>query len=297
MANINSRTVREYILDTEQRFNEGELYYGHGTSEALDEAAWLVGSALGILPGGLDAELDRELTGDELARLDALVTRRINERIPVAYLLKEAWFAGHRFYIDQRALIPRSLIGEYVLEHFQPWIDEHRVHDVLDLCTGSGCIAIAVALEFPEARVDAADISVDALAVAERNVHEYGLADRVTITQSNVFENLPGRQYDVIVSNPPYVPRSSMLELPAEYKHEPELALVAENEGLSIVAEILFRSAAYLRPGGILIVEVGESREALEQRFPEIPFTWLAHGSGEDSVFLLSRSDLPLPRN
>jgi ribosomal protein L3 glutamine methyltransferase len=228
MANINSRTVREYILDTEQRFNEGELYYGHGTSEALDEAAWLVGSALGILPGGLDAELDRELTGDELARLDALVTRRINERIPVAYLLKEAWFAGHRFYIDQRALIPRSLIGEYVLEHFQPWIDEHRVHDVLDLCTGSGCIAIAVALEFPEARVDAADISVDALAVAERNVHEYGLADRVTITQSNVFENLPGRQYDVIVSNPPYVPRSSMLELPAEYKHEPELALVAE---------------------------------------------------------------------
>ena len=297
MVNNDSHTVRKTILDTEQRFKKGDLYYGHGTSEALDEAAWLVGSALGILPRDLDAELDRELTGDELASLDALVTRRIDERIPVAYLLNEAWFAGHRFYIDQRALIPRSLIGEYVLEHFQPWIDEHKVHDVLDLCTGSGCIAIAVALEFPEARVDAADISVDALAVAERNVREYGLADRITIIQSDVFENLPGRRYDIIVSNPPYVPHSSMPELPEEYKHEPELALVAENDGLSIVAEILFRSLGYLKPNGILIVEVGKSREALEQRFPEIPFTWLAHGSGEDSVFLLYRSDLPLPGN
>lgn len=297
MVNNNSHTVREYILDTEQRFNEDDLYYGHGTSEALDEAAWLVGSALGIPPSDLDAELDRELTGDELASLDALVTRRIDERIPVAYLLNEAWFAGHRFYIDQRALIPRSLIGEYVLEHFQPWIDEHRIRDVLDLCTGSGCIAITVALEFPEARIDAADISIDALAVAERNVREYRLADRVTIIQSDVFENLPGRCYDIIVSNPPYVPRSSMLELPEEYKHEPELALVAEDGGLSIVEKILFRSADYLKPGGILIVEVGESRDTLEQRFPHIAFTWLAHGSGEDSVFLLNRSDLPLPGN
>lgn len=297
MQDKRNKTIGEYILGCRDRFERSDLWYGHGTSEALDEAAWLVGSTLGILPGDLDAELDRELSGDELARLDALVRRRVDERIPVAYLLNEAWFAGHRYYIDERALIPRSLIGEYVLEHFQPWIDEHRVHDVLDLCTGSGCIAIAVALEFPEAMVDAADISVDALAVAERNVCDYGLADRITIIQSDVFENLPGRRYDIIVSNPPYVPRSSMLELPEEYKHEPELALVAENEGLSIVAEILLRSADYLKPGGILIVEVGESREALEQRFPDIPFTWLAHGSGEDSVFLLIREHLPAPNS
>ena len=259
---------------------------------ALDEAAWLVGSAIGLAPDQLDGALERELTVSEIDQLDALVRRRIEERIPVAYLLNEAWFAGHRFYIDERALIPRSLIAEYILEHFQPWIDEGRVNTVLDLCTGSGCIAIAVALEFPQAHVDAADISADALTVAVKNVEAYDLGDRVELIQSDLFDALDDRRYDIIVSNPPYVPPSSMPELPEEYKHEPELALVAEDNGLELIASILAQASGHLNEGGLLIVEVGESREALEQRFPHLPFTWLGHESGEETVFLLNRADL-----
>jgi ribosomal protein L3 glutamine methyltransferase len=293
MTTSTSQTVREYILDTAQRFEHARLYYGHGTSEPLDEAAWLVGSTLDLLPGELDDHLDHRLDSAETERLDKLVDRRISERVPVAYLLNEAWFAGHRFYIDERALIPRSLIAEYILEHFQPWIDLSRVQNVLDLCTGSACIAIAIALEFPQAHVDAADISADALTVGVRNVQEFQLSDRVELIQSDLFEALSGRRYDIIVSNPPYVPHSSMLQLPEEYRHEPELALAAEDSGLDIVARILAQAGGFLNPGGLLVVEVGESREALEQRFPQIPFTWLAHESGEDSVFLLKQSDLP----
>lgn len=293
MAQGTAQTVREYILETEQRFDRAELYYGHGTSEPLDEAAWLVGSALGLAPEALDNHLDQVLDPEQITVLQDLVERRVRERIPVAYLLNEAWFAGHRFYIDERALIPRSLIAEYVLEHFQPWIDETRVHKVLDLCTGSGCIAIAVALEFPQAHVDAADISADALSVALKNVQDYELGERLELIQSDLFSGLEGRRYDVIVSNPPYVPHSSMLQLPEEYRHEPALALAAEDSGLDIVTRILMQAATYLNEGGVLIVEVGESREALEQRYPEIAFTWLAHESGEDSVFLLKKPDLP----
>lgn len=292
MADSTTPTIREYILATEQRFNRAGLHYGHGTSEPLDEAAWLVGSALGLLPEAIDDHLEQNLDPEETARLDALVERRINERIPVAYLLNEAWFAGHRFYIDERALIPRSLIAEYVLEHFQPWIDEECVHTVLDLCTGSACIAIAIALEFPQTHVDAADISADALQVALKNVQDYQLGERVELIQSDLFAQLGNRRYDIIVSNPPYVPHSSMARLPEEYRHEPELALAAEDSGLDIVARILVQAAAHLNEGGLLMVEVGESREALERQFPEIPFTWLAHESGEDSVFLLKQSDL-----
>lgn len=285
-------SVGRYIYQTEQKFLSSDLFYGHGTFEALDEAAWLVGSAIGVSPAELDDALERVLTASEIDQLDALVMRRIKERIPVAYLLNEAWFAGHRFYIDERALIPRSLIAEYILEHFQPWIEEENITRVLDLCTGSGCIAIAVALEVPGARVDAADISADALAVALKNVHDYGLGERVELVQSDLFDALAGRRYDIIVSNPPYVPPSSMLELPREYRHEPELALVAEDNGLDIVAKILAQAADHLKEGGLLIVEVGESREALEQRFPDLPFTWLGHESGEETVFLLNRADL-----
>lgn len=285
-------TVGQYIYQAEAQFLDSDIFFGHGTMEALDEAAWLVGSAIGLAPAELDDALERELTASEINKLDALVRRRIDERIPVAYLLNEAWFAGHRFYIDERALIPRSLIAEYILEHFQPWIEEDRIQSVLDLCTGSGCIAIAIALEFPETHVDAADISADALKVAIKNMQDYGLGDRVELIQSDLFEALGNRHYDIIVSNPPYVPPSSMLALPQEYKHEPELALVAEDNGLDIVGRILAQAAEHLNEGGLLIVEVGESREALEQRFPHMPFTWLSHESGEETVFLLNRNDL-----
>jgi ribosomal protein L3 glutamine methyltransferase len=285
-------TLRDYILQTEENFDQAKLHYGHGTIEALDEAAWLIGSALGINPDDLDNFLDRTLTQDELQRLDDLVTKRIETRKPVAYLLNEAWFAGHRFYIDERALIPRSLIGEYIQEQFQPWIDVNRVHSVLDLCTGSGCIAIAMALEFPEANIDAVDISTDALAVAKRNVADYALEDRVNLIQSDMFEEIKGRHYDLIISNPPYVPQSSMDLLPAEYNHEPTLALKAEDEGLAIINSILENATSYLNEGGFLVVEVGESRDAVDEKFPDIPFTWLTHESGEEAVFLLGKKNL-----
>lgn len=286
-------TVRDFVHWVEAEFENTSLFFGHGTDNALDEAAWLISAAIAIAPHDLDEYANKAVDEATAERIRTLVHKRTATRIPLAYLVHEAWFAGHRYYVDQRVLIPRSLTGEYILEHFQPWISENRVNDVLDLCTGCGCIAIAVALEFPGARVDATDISLEALVVAQRNVRDYGLADRVTVHQSDVFDNLGGRQYDVIISNPPYVPPSSMTTLPLEYRHEPELALVAQAGGLAIVERILVQAARYLRPGGILMVEVGESRPALERRFPDIPFTWLAHASGEDSVFLLKKSDLP----
>lgn len=285
-------SLREYILQTEENFDQADLHYGHGTIEALDEAAWLTGSALGINPDDLDTFLDRTLTQDELQLLDGLVTERIETRKPVAYLLNEAWFASHRFYIDERALIPRSLIGEYIQEQFQPWIDISNVHSVLDLCTGSGCIAIAMALEFPDAKIDAVDISTDALAVAKRNVTDYALEDRVNLIQSDMFEEIECKQYDLIISNPPYVPQSSMELLPAEYDHEPTLALKAEDEGLAIIKNILENAPSYLNEGGFLVVEVGESRDAVDEKFPMTPFTWLTHESGEEAVFLLNKRDL-----
>lgn len=285
-------SLRSYILQTEQRFEKANLHYGHGTMTPLDEAAWLVGSALGIESEKLDDALEKKLNNNEVELLEKLTTERIETHKPVAYLLNEAWFAGHRFYIDERALIPRSLIGEYILEQFQPWVDINKVHSVLDLCTGSGCIAIATALEFPDAKIDATDISTDALAVAKQNVADYSLADRVNLIQSDLFEALEGKRYDLILCNPPYVPQSSMEQLPAEFNHEPSLALKADDDGLAIVKIILGTASHYLNDGGILIVEVGEIRDAVDERFPNNPFTWLAHESGEEAVFLLSKKDL-----
>ncbi len=285
-------TLRAYILQTEDKFDQANLHYGHGTMAPLDEAAWLVGGALGINPDAIDNSFKRVLNNNEVKSLDQLVAERIETRKPVAYLLNEAWFASHHFYIDDRAVIPRSLIGEYIQEQFQPWIDKSNMHSVLDLCTGSGCIGIATALEFPHAIVDAADISADALTVAERNVADYALEERVNLIQSDLFEELRGKHYDLIISNPPYVPQTSMERLPAEYSHEPALALKAEDDGLAIITKILANAGNHLNEGGFLIVEVGESRDAVEKRFPEIPFTWLTHESGEEAVFLLSKKDL-----
>ncbi len=289
---INGISLRAYILQTERQFDQANLHYGHGTMEPLDEAAWLIGSALGIESEQLDSFLEKVLTNNEIKRLDRLITERIDTHKPVAYLLNEAWFAGHRFYIDERAVIPRSLIGEYIQEQFQPWIPMERVHTVLDLCTGSGCIAIATALEFPNVSVDAADISTDALAVAKRNVTVYALEKRVTLIQSDLFDALKDKRYDLIISNPPYVPQTSMDILPAEYNHEPAIALKADDDGLAIITAILATAANHLNDGGYLMVEVGESRNAVDKKFPEIPFTWLAHESGEEVVFLLSRNEL-----
>ncbi len=293
---LNSRrqaaTVRQLVLWGEKQLLQAGIAFGHGTDNALDEAAWLVGSTIGITPDALDRSLDRHLNPEQVAAVHRIIDARIRNRKPAAYLLQEAWFAGLRFYVDERVIVPRSLIGEFVLEQFQPWIDGARVHRVLDLCTGSGCIAVALAKAFPQAGVDAADISAEALDVARINVAAYGLDDRIRLLRSDLFDALGGEKYDLIVSNPPYVSAGELAALPEEYRHEPQLALASGTDGLDAVTRILTEAADHLLPGGILVVEVGNSRPALEQRFPQLPFMWLCTQTGDESVFLLDQAQL-----
>jgi ribosomal protein L3 glutamine methyltransferase len=285
-------TVAELIRGVEKEFARAGLYFGHGTDNALDEAAWLVGSALQLAPHELDAHLEDRPTPAQQNAIRALVEKRINTRQPLAYLLQEAWFAGLKFYVDERVLVPRSLTAEFIAERFQPWIDPARVRRILDLCTGSGCMAIACAYAFPEARVDAADISQAALAVARINVENHGLRERVQLIHSDLFSGLSDARYDLIVTNPPYVARAEMETLPPEYRHEPALALASGAQGLDAVTRILAAAPAHLNPGGILVAEVGNSAAALQQRFPSVPFTWLTTAMGDESVFLLTAAQL-----
>ena len=285
-------TVRQLVFWSERELLKAGVAYGHGTDNALDEAAWLVGSAIGVAPADLDSELDRIADPSRVAAARRIVEMRISTRKPAAYLLREAWFAGLRFYVDERVIVPRSLIGEFVLEQFQPWIEAVNVRRALDLCTGSGCIAVAVAKAFPHATLDAADVSADALEVARINVATYSLEGRIRLVRSDLFGNLAGERYDLIVSNPPYVPAGELAWLPEEYRHEPGLALASGPDGLDAITRILAQADEHLAPGGILVVEVGNSREALEQRFPRVPFLWLCTRSGDESVFLLDQAEL-----
>lgn len=290
------RTVADWIGWAEARFLEADLHYGHGTENALDEAAWLVGSVLDVAPDDLEDALERHPTPAQHARIEALVADRIRTRKPLAYLLNEAWFAGRRYYVDERVIVPRSHLAEFIGERFQPWIQVDRVQRILDLCTGSGCIAIATAHAFPLARVDAVDIAPEALAVAAINVERHGVAERVALIRSDLYAALDGRRYDVIVSNPPYVPSWEMRELPAEYGHEPRIALESGESGLDTVLRLLKGGAEHLEPGGILLVEVGNSCTALQEALPEVPFLWLSTTSGDESVFLLTAKDLAAHR-
>jgi ribosomal protein L3 glutamine methyltransferase len=292
LDNPSPRTVADFIGWTERRFEESGLYFGHGTDNALDEAAWLVGSALKLAPHELDEHLDEELTAAQRDAIRALAQARIATRRPLAYLLKEAWFAGLKFYVDERVIVPRSLTAEFIQEQFQPWIDPEQVHRILDLCTGSGCMAVALAYAFPRARVDAADISRDALAVARINVENHGMGERVRPIRSDLFGALKNERYDLIVTNPPYVARAEMETLPLEYRHEPAQALESGGEGLDAVIRILARAPEHLTPGGILVAEVGNSGGALQEKFPAVPFTWLTTSSGDESVFLLAAEQL-----
>jgi ribosomal protein L3 glutamine methyltransferase len=284
--------VSEMINDTANRFNAAGLYFGHGTIDALDESAWLMSTVLNIEPEKLNEYSDQPLSADQLKTFENIAEQRIVSRKPLAYLINEAWFCGMKFYVDDRVIVPRSLIGEFILEEFQPWLGDRKPRRILDLCTGSGCIAIALARQFPGSKVDAVDLSSEALEVARINVERHQLQQRVDLIQSDLFDALDDKKYDLIISNPPYVHPDSMHELPAEYLHEPEMALVAKGGGLALVDRILQQAPDHLNDNGLLVVEVGESQPAVMQKYSTLPLIWLSHSSGEDSVFLLEKADL-----
>lgn len=287
-----AHSVAHWIKSTARAFERAGLYFGHGTDNALDEAAWLVGAALGLDPDALNGHLNDRVDAAHADIIRGLAGVRIDTRQPLAYLLHEAWFAGLKFYVDERVLVPRSLTAEFILERFEPWVKSEKVKRILDLCTGSGCMAIACAFSFPEARVDAADISPEALAVARLNIDQHGLSQRVRPVESDVFSALRDERYDIIVSNPPYVDAADVASLPKEYRHEPMLALAAGKHGLDVVARLLREAASHLSNGGILVVEVGNSREHVERAWPNVPFVWLTTSAGDESVFLLTVEEL-----
>jgi len=291
-----ARTVRDLILKVAARFKAARLHYGHGTESALEEAAWLVGHAIGARPEALDSRLAARPTAAERGRIEQLTAERIKTRKPLAYLLHEAWFAGRRFYVDERVLVPRSLTAEFILERFAPWVRPAKVRRILDLCTGSGCMAIALARAFPRARVDAADISEAALEVARINIRRHRLQRRVRLIRSDLFAGLGRRRYDLIVSNPPYVAAAEMKRLPAEYRREPRLALAAAGKGLGVILQILTAAPRHLSRHGVLVVETGNSHARLQARRPDVPFVWLATTSGDESVFLIEAAELARAR-
>lgn len=286
-------TIRDWLRWAVSRFTEAQLSFGHGCTNAYDEAAWLILHTLHLPLGELDRFIDARLTREERLAVLEVLQQRMTRRVPAAYLTHEAWLGDYKFYVDERVIVPRSYFAELLENGFAPWVeDPYAVTDALDLCTGSGCLAIIMAHTFPNAQVDAVDISPDALAVARRNVADYGLEEVVMPIESDVFAKLGGRQYDVIISNPPYVTTRSMDELPPEYRHEPVLALAAGTDGLDVVRHILAGAKAHLKPGGVLAIEVGHNRDLVEAAFPNLDAIWLDAEGGDEKVFVLTREQL-----
>jgi ribosomal protein L3 glutamine methyltransferase len=287
-----SATVEQLIRYGAAELERAGVWFGHGSDNAFDEAAELVFFAAGLRHEDAEQVYGRALTASQRAAALELLDRRVRERIPAAYLTRRMWFAGHEFYVDERVLIPRSPIAELIEARFQPWIDPGRIERVLDIGTGSGCIAISAALALPTARVDAADISADALAVTAINIEKHQVQERVRAVRSDVFDALTRERYDVIVSNPPYVGAVEMSELPEEYRHEPAIGLRAGQDGLDVVRRIIAGAPAHLRPHGVLIAEVGNSEEELIAAYPRAPFTWIEFARGGGGVFVLTAQQL-----
>lgn len=286
-------TLRDWLRYAVSRFNAADLFFGHGSSNAFDEAAYLILHTLHLPLDRLDPFLDARLLPAEAKQIAQMLDRRVNERLPAPYLTHEAWLQGYRFYVDERVIVPRSFLAPMLQEQMQPWLaDPENVLNALDLCTGSGCLAILLAEAFPDAEVDAVDLSSDALKVAQRNVTDYGLEDRIALHQGDLFAPLAGKTYDLIISNPPYVNAESVAALPAEYRHEPSLALGSGADGLDATRIILREAARHLNPGGLLAVEIGHNRAALEAAYPELELTWPEIEGGADTVFVITREQL-----
>lgn len=286
-------TIRDWLRWAVSRFTEAKLSFGHGCTNAYDEAAWLILHTLHLPIDQLETFIDARLTREERLAVLEVLQQRIARRVPAAYLTHEAWLGEFKFYVDERVIVPRSYFAELLENGFAPWVDDaDAVTDVLDLCTGSACLAIIMAHTFPNAQVDAVDISPDALAVAHQNVSDYGLEEVVWPIESDLFSELGGRQYDLIISNPPYVTTESMDALPPEYRHEPALALAAGEDGLDIVRRILTGAKAHLKPGGVIAIEVGHNRDLVEAAFPQLEAVWLDAEGGDEKVFLLTREQI-----
>ena len=286
-------TPRDLLRYAVTRFNAAKLFFGHGSAEAFDEAAYLILHTLKLPLDKLDPFLDARLLTDEVLQVLAVIERRAVERVPAAYITNQAWLGTYAFYVDERVIVPRSFIAELVPQQFSPWIeDPWAVEHVLELCTGSGCLAIMMADAFPNSVVDAVDISVDALAVAEQNIREYKLDGRVNPIQSDLYENVPFKKYDMIITNPPYVNSDSMSKLPEEYLREPQIALDGGADGMDLVRKIVAGAAERLTHNGILMVEIGNERDYAEAAFGHLGLTWLTTSAGDDMVFLLTAEQL-----
>ena len=286
-------TIRDWLRYAVSQFEASDIFYGHGTDNAYDEAVWLVMSALHLPMDTLNNFFDARITNVERSKLSQLLEQRISSHTPTAYLVKEAWLQGLKFFVDERVLVPRSFIAELLNDDLSPWIEyPELVESAADICTGSGCLGVMLASAFPNAAVDVVDISTDALDVANINIANYGLEDQITAIQSDMFTALKGRKYDVIISNPPYVDAPSMAELPAEYRNEPQIALGSGNDGLDHTHTLLREAGHYLNENGILIVEIGHNRDALQAAYPNIAFNWLEVSSGNEFVFLLTKAQL-----
>ena len=286
-------TVRDLLRYAVTRFNTAKLFFGHGSSDAFDEAAYLILHTLQLPLDKLDPFLDARLLPTEVTALLHVIERRAVKREPAAYITQQAWLGSYPFYVDERVLVPRSFIAELIPSHFSPWIaDPSEVRHVLELCTGSGCLAVMLADVFPNAQVDAVDISADALAVARRNVDDYALEDRITLIESNLYAKVPAKKYDLIVTNPPYVNSMSMQKLPEEYRREPQIALAGGSDGMDLVRQIVSGARERLTAAGIIVVEIGNERAHAEHAFPQLEMTWLSTSAGDDMVFLATAAQI-----